>query len=227
MLASPLRGSIAVRRGRGVTTTKRSHIGRAGDHAVMAEFLLRGWNVAIPEVDVGDDIFVVDDNADRVIRVQVKTAERVQSSGDGVRAIYAGISLAQIWSGTLPFFYVFVLRHAGRWEFVVMSRERLRDLRATVETEALAAAGAAKPGTKPKATRPAAGAPSTRQGALSLAFVFTASEVSLWGRSIQTYRNDWSAFPEITSGPGATSRGARSSASATPRRRPARRAPRG
>ncbi len=32
----------------------------------MAEFLLRGWNVAIPEVDVGDDIFVVDDNADRV-----------------------------------------------------------------------------------------------------------------------------------------------------------------
>ncbi len=210
-----------------MTTTKRSHIGRAGDHAVMAEFLLRGWNVAIPEVDVGDDIFVVDDNADRVIRVQVKTAERVQSSGDGARAIYAGISLAQIWSGTLPFFYVFVLRHAGRWEFVVMSRERLRDLRAKVETEALAAAGAAKSGARPKATRPAAGAPSTRQGALSLAFVFTGSDVTLWGRSVQTYRNNWSEFPEISSGPGATSRGARSSASATPRPRPARRAPRG
>ncbi len=27
----------------------------------MAELLLRGWNVAIPEVDVGDDIFVVRD----------------------------------------------------------------------------------------------------------------------------------------------------------------------
>jgi len=26
--------------------------------AVMAEFLMRGYNVAIPEVDVGDDILV-------------------------------------------------------------------------------------------------------------------------------------------------------------------------
>ena len=28
----------------------------------MAELLLRGWNTTIPEVDVGDDIFVVRDN---------------------------------------------------------------------------------------------------------------------------------------------------------------------
>ena len=32
--------------------------GRAGQMAVMAEFLIRGYNVAIPEVDVGDDIFL-------------------------------------------------------------------------------------------------------------------------------------------------------------------------
>ncbi len=37
------------------------YIGRAGQLAVMAEFLLRGWNVALPEVDVGDDVFVVKD----------------------------------------------------------------------------------------------------------------------------------------------------------------------
>lgn len=30
--------------------------------AVMAEFLVRGYNVAIPEVDIGDDIFVVRDS---------------------------------------------------------------------------------------------------------------------------------------------------------------------
>ena len=34
-----------------------SHIGKAGHLAAMAEFLLRGYNVAMPEVDVGDDIF--------------------------------------------------------------------------------------------------------------------------------------------------------------------------
>ena len=35
------------------------YTGRAGHLAVMAELLIRGWNTAIPEVDVGDDIFVV------------------------------------------------------------------------------------------------------------------------------------------------------------------------
>lgn len=34
------------------------YVGRAGQMAVMAEFLLRGWNVALPEVDIGEDIFV-------------------------------------------------------------------------------------------------------------------------------------------------------------------------
>lgn len=34
------------------------YVGRAGQMAVMSEFLVRGYNVAIPEVDVGDDIFV-------------------------------------------------------------------------------------------------------------------------------------------------------------------------
>ena len=34
------------------------HIGKAGHLAVMAEFANRGYNVAIPEIDIGDDIFV-------------------------------------------------------------------------------------------------------------------------------------------------------------------------
>lgn len=48
----------------------------------MAEFLLRGWNVAIPEVDAGDDIFVVQDENGTLRRIQVKTSmatERSQS----------------------------------------------------------------------------------------------------------------------------------------------------
>ena len=35
------------------------YIGKAGHLAVMSEFLMRGWNVATPEVDIGDDIFFV------------------------------------------------------------------------------------------------------------------------------------------------------------------------
>jgi len=32
------------------------YLGKAGQFVVMSEFLVKGWNVAIPEVDIGDDI---------------------------------------------------------------------------------------------------------------------------------------------------------------------------
>ncbi len=41
----------------------------------MSELLLRGWNVAVPVVDVGDDVFVIDDNDKTTYRLQVKSAE--------------------------------------------------------------------------------------------------------------------------------------------------------
>jgi uncharacterized protein YuzE len=50
------------------------YIGKAGQFAAMSEFLMRGWNVAVPEVDIGDDIFVVRDENGEFVRVQVKTA---------------------------------------------------------------------------------------------------------------------------------------------------------
>lgn len=49
------------------------YLGRAGQMAVMAEFLVRGYNVAIPEVDIGDDIFVVRDDDGEYSRIQVKS----------------------------------------------------------------------------------------------------------------------------------------------------------
>lgn len=50
------------------------YLGKAGHLNVMSEFLTRGWNVAIPEVDIGDDIFVVQDDNGTLRRVQVKTS---------------------------------------------------------------------------------------------------------------------------------------------------------
>lgn len=32
--------------------------GQAGEHAVISKFLIKGWNVAVPQVDVGDDLLV-------------------------------------------------------------------------------------------------------------------------------------------------------------------------
>ena len=37
----------------------------------MAEFAARGWNVAVPEVDVGDDIFIIRDQNFDASRIQV------------------------------------------------------------------------------------------------------------------------------------------------------------
>jgi len=54
---------------------KRSHLGMAGHFAAMSEFLYRGYNVAVPSVDVGDDVYVVEDGAGTMWRLQVKTAD--------------------------------------------------------------------------------------------------------------------------------------------------------
>ena len=50
---------------------KHLYLGKGGELYVMSEFLARGWNVAMPQVDVGDDIFVVEDNQGIFQRVQV------------------------------------------------------------------------------------------------------------------------------------------------------------
>jgi hypothetical protein len=57
-----------------VTKKFNQYLGKAGHLAVMSGFLILGWNVAIPEVDIGDDIFVVQDDNGTLRRVQVKTS---------------------------------------------------------------------------------------------------------------------------------------------------------
>jgi len=45
----------------------------AGQLYIVAEFLLQDWNAAIPEIDTGDDVFVVQDKIGLFKRIQVKT----------------------------------------------------------------------------------------------------------------------------------------------------------
>ena len=56
------------------TRSQRAFFGRSAQMAVMAELLHRRINVAIPEVDVGDDIYAVKGLSPQVTRVQVKGA---------------------------------------------------------------------------------------------------------------------------------------------------------
>jgi hypothetical protein len=66
------------------TQLQTLYTGRSGHLAVVAQFLHRGYNAAIPEVDRGEDIFVIEDESGKLSRIQVKAA-----NGHGVGRHYA------------------------------------------------------------------------------------------------------------------------------------------
>ena len=68
----------------------------------MSEFLILGWNVAKPEVDIGDDIFVVQDDTGTLRRVQVVTATSSDRKGGGGEF---GVSVEKPSKGYLYFSY--------------------------------------------------------------------------------------------------------------------------
>ncbi|HKI37595.1 MAG TPA: hypothetical protein VKA46_37410 [Gemmataceae bacterium] len=148
------------------------YVGKAGQLAAMAEFLLRGYNVAMPEVDVGDDIFVVEDQEGQFWRIQVKAA-----IGKRRRYGYSGkfaVSLQQLYTPKKPdLFYVFALRAGDRWEFVVIPRETLKGLHNV------------------------AGIGNVVAGHLILNCRLTATRALCSGIDLQAHRNNWDEWPVI------------------------------
>src|SRR6266545_1181816 len=106
--------------------TKRQNLytGRSGQHAVMSVFLFRGYNAAIPEVDVGDDIFVVRDSDGNLSRIQVKSAV---AKGVNRRRGRFHVPLDQLTTAQTPdLHYAFAFHYDGLWRsFVVISRSAL------------------------------------------------------------------------------------------------------
>lgn len=88
----------------------------------MSEFLTRGWNVAIPEVDIGDDIFVVQDDNGTLRRVQVKTSTSTTRQNG-----YSGqfnMSLSQLKKiADILVHFVFVVRHNNAWTKPIIIRQ--------------------------------------------------------------------------------------------------------
>jgi hypothetical protein len=98
------------------------YLGKAVHLAAMSEFLIRGWNVAIPEVDIGDDIFVVQDDNGILRRVQVKTsASKTKKIGFSAQFKVPISQLRNI--ANIPVHYVFVVRHLDQWSKPVIIRQ--------------------------------------------------------------------------------------------------------
>ncbi len=148
------------------------YLGKAGQLAAMAEFLLRGYNVAMPEVDVGDDIFVVHDQQGRLWRIQVKTAVG-KRRGYGFSGQFA-VSRRQMEAEKSPdLIYVFALRTAAGWEFLVIPRATLED---EGEDHGIGTVAGED---------------------VILTFRFHADRVVCSARAFQQYRNNWDEWPVI------------------------------
>ena len=113
------------------SSRKGLYTGRVGQLAVMSELVARGWNAAIPEVDVGDDIFVVKDSTGDFVRVQVKTRIARSLKKKGGYSAQFNIDIKQLNTPFVPeLVYVFVCRLEGAWKsFLVIEQEALRALR--------------------------------------------------------------------------------------------------
>lgn len=154
-----------------MTKKFNQYIGKAGHLAVMSEFLMRGWNVAIPEVDIGDDIFVVQDANGILRKVQVKTS--IAKVGKTGFSGQFSVSLKNLEGLTgLLGHYVFIVRHNNQWTKPVIVRQD--DLLNYVETGAIG---------------------SVYNRNATLYFSFTAAGVSCSGHDFTKYLEDYSDFP--------------------------------
>lgn len=149
------------------------YLGKAGHLTVISEFLTRGWNVAIPEVDIGDDIFVVQDDNGTLRRVQVKTSTSTvrQNSSSG----QFNIPLTQLRNiSNIPVHYVFIVRDNDHWtKPVVIRQDYLLD---HFQNDNIG---------------------SEHKGNLNLYFSYSTEKVACSGLDLSKYISDFTDFPLI------------------------------
>ena len=182
-------------------TEKRSHFGMAGHFAAMSDLLLRGYNVAVPSVDVGDDVLVLDDQRGSLRRVQVKTADVGEEVRDGHarltrKVVKYTLSRPQLREQKASdLFFMLMVRWDRRWRFLFVPRQKLADLR----DDFVARDRTNTPGPKPKSDDRAAG------DALLLEVTWTEDDAVGWAVSLRDYLETWTDLPELPTGPGAVS----------------------
>ena len=105
-----------------MTKKFNQYLGKAGHLNVMSEFLMLGWNVAIPEVDIGDDIFVVQDDNGTLRRVQVKTSTPTVRKESFSGQFSVSVKNLRNISNILVH-YIFLVRHNDEWSKPVIIRQ--------------------------------------------------------------------------------------------------------
>jgi hypothetical protein len=169
---------------------KRSHLGMAGHHAAMSEFLYRGYNVAVPAVDVGDDVYVVEDRQGAMWRLQVKTSDQPESNLGTYQL--SRRQLREVKENEL--FFMFMRRWGGRWRFILIARDQLADIRSRFEQQARTGRRGRRPTTDGDA----------KTDTLMLKIEWTETDASGWDVSFAPYLDRWPAeFPDNPDGPGA------------------------
>lgn len=156
-----------------MTNRFNQYFGKAGHLAVMSEFQIRGWNIAIPEVDIGDDIFVVQDDSGTLRRVQVKT-----SIGTKRKDGYSGqfnLSVSNLYNiRNILVHYVFILRIDNKWSSpIIIRQDYLLDYFERKQNDSLLGNN------------------------IILYFSITTDKVICGGIDFSNYVNDYTDFPQI------------------------------
>ncbi|MBI2257399.1 MAG: hypothetical protein HYU67_00695 [Flavobacteriia bacterium] len=152
------------------------YLGKAGHLNVMSEFLIRGWNVAIPEVDIGDDIFVVQDENGTLRRVQVKSSSSTFRKNNFSGQFKIPINQLKIVTNILVH-YVFVVRHKEQWtKPIVIRQDYLLD---HFENDNLG---------------------SQHNGNLILYFSYSPQKIECSGVDLTKYESDFTDFPMLNDG---------------------------
>ena len=158
---------------------KRTYTGRSGQMAVIAELLMRECNVAVPEIDVGEDVLTFQDGQPSVDRIQVKTANatRHKRNPDKYTA-RVSIPLKQLILVTTPeLYYVFAVRLEDRWmDFIIISRFDLNELHQNEEV-----------GRENKAA-----------GELQLTLKFGTDSLTCDGKNMSHFQNAWVRLPVLS-----------------------------
>lgn len=176
---------------------KRTHFGRAGEFFAMSELLLRGWNVAVPVVDVGEDVFVIDDNDKTTRRVQVKSSLIRRNTKTNLLEASFTLSRTQLRSAhATPLIYMLLARESVHWRFFVIPRLRLFKIHNRIVEAPKSGRG-----------RP----PKTHEDARTDGLTLTISledEPRAWGVSLVEFESTWPAeLPELRDGPGSVGGG--------------------
>jgi len=169
------------------------HFGRAGEYFAMSELLLRGWNVAIPVVDVGDDVFVINDHDKTTWRVQVKSAPATRLDEGLASKAHFTLSRAQLGaSHDTELFYMLMIRDELRWRFLVIPRKELFAIHRRFVDAPRSGRG-----------RPPVASLEAKQDKLALDVTIDETGALGWHTSLTAFLERWpSDLPIVRTGPG-------------------------